>query len=511
MNQKKAGAILQYAQMALGIIVGMLYTPAMIRILGQSEYGLYNTVSSTISMLSVLSMGFNSSYIRYYARYKKDNRNDEINRLNGLFLMIFTVIGCVALVCGLFLTKNLNLVFAQGLTADEYRIARILMLLLTINLAISFPMGVFSHIISAHERFVFLKVLGLLKTVVSPLVTLPLLLAGYRSITMVSVTVVIALITDVLYLSYAIGKLHVRFAFRHIEKGLFRELFTYTSFIAVNMVVDQINWNVDKVLLGRFKGTGAVAIYSVGYTLEHYYGMFSTSISHVFTPQIHRIVNRTLKDIEKQRIMLTELFVRIGRVQFLVLGLIASGFVFFGKQFVLLWAGSEYAEAYVVAVLLMLPATIPMIQNTGIEVQRALNLHKFRSVAYSIMAVINLALSVELCQRYGPIGSAAGTTISLVLANGLIMNVYYHKKCNLDIILFWKNILSMISGLIVPALAGVLMMRWLPMNSVWAYLAGIAVYTCVYVVSMWKLGMNAYERQLFTGLAEKCIRRFRRG
>ena len=206
-NQIKAGAILSYVQMALSIIIGLIYTPVMIRLLGKSEYGLYNTVSSTISMLSILSLGFNSGYIRYYAKYKKNNDQESINKLNGLFIIIFSIIGVVALLCGLFLTFNLNLVFDEGLTTAEYEVARVLMLLLTINLATSFPFSVFSNIISANERFVFLKLLGMLKTVGGPLVTLPLLLMGYKSIAMVAVTLGISLVTDLVYFIYVKKKL----------------------------------------------------------------------------------------------------------------------------------------------------------------------------------------------------------------------------------------------------------------------------------------------------------------
>ena len=163
-NQIKAGMILSYVQMMAGIVVGLAYTPIMIRLLGQSEYGLYNTVYSTISMLSVLSLGFNSGYIRYYAKYKKQNDEQAIYKLNGLFVAIFSVIGAVAFVCGMTLSFRLDLVFDTGLTAEEYKIAKVLMQLLAVNLAVSFPMSVFSNIISAHERFVFLKALGICKT-----------------------------------------------------------------------------------------------------------------------------------------------------------------------------------------------------------------------------------------------------------------------------------------------------------------------------------------------------------
>ena len=78
----------------------------MIQVLGKSEYGLYNTVVSIVSMLSILSLGFNSCYIRYYSKYKQDNNTEAIYKLNGLFLIIFLVIGVVAFLCGLFLTFN---------------------------------------------------------------------------------------------------------------------------------------------------------------------------------------------------------------------------------------------------------------------------------------------------------------------------------------------------------------------------------------------------------------------
>ena len=110
-NQLKGGSLLSYVQMALNVLIGILYTPVMIRMLGKSEYGLYNTVSSVISMLALLSLGFNSGYIRYFAKYKKEGNEDGIRKLNGLFLIIFTIIGIVSLACGLFLSFRLEWVF----------------------------------------------------------------------------------------------------------------------------------------------------------------------------------------------------------------------------------------------------------------------------------------------------------------------------------------------------------------------------------------------------------------
>lgn len=506
-KQLKSGAILSYSQMFLGVIIGLLYTPVMIRLLGDSEYGLYNTVSSTISMLSVLSLGFNSSYIRYYAKYKKDNDDVSIYKLNGLFLIVFFIIGLIALVCGLFLTEHLNLVFNDGLTQEEYSIARVLMLLLTLNLAVSFPMSVFSNIISAHEKFIFLKALGILKTVVSPLVTIPLLLMGYKSIAMVSVTVGIAIFTDILYLIYVIGKLKQKFIFHSFEKGLFKSLFAYTAFIAINLIVDQINSNVDKLLLTRYKGTTVVAIYSAGYTIETYYQMFSTSISGVFTPRIHLIYNNRDIDEQTRNKKLTELFIKVGRIQFCILALIASGFVFFGKSFIHYWAGPGYTDAYFVALLLMIPITVPLIQNLGIEIQRAANKHQFRSFVYLGMAILNLVLTIFMCQKYGAVGAAVGTAISLLLANGLVMNIYYQKKLKINIILFWKNIARMSIALIIPIVFGIALVLLVDITSVWGLLVAIIAYALVYCASMWFIGLNDYEKGLILKPIKKIFKK----
>ena len=233
-NQLKYGAILSYAQMAISILVGLLYTPYMIRMLGKNEYGLYSTVSSTISMLSILNLGLNAGYIRYYAKYKTENDNESINRLNGLYLVIFSIIGLVAFVCGLGMSFNLDFIFSKGLTAEEYGIAKILAILTTFSLAVSFPTSVFSTIISAHEKFVVLKLLAMIRTAFTPAIMLPILYYGYKSVAMVTVTVVLSLLVDISYYAYCIKALNVKFSFNNFEKGILKSLFVYTFFIALN-------------------------------------------------------------------------------------------------------------------------------------------------------------------------------------------------------------------------------------------------------------------------------------
>ncbi|WP_455537611.1 lipopolysaccharide biosynthesis protein [Terrisporobacter sp.] len=491
-NELKIGVILSYFQLILGNIISIIYTPIMLRLLGQNEYGLYNLSSSTISYLGLLSFGFGSAYIRYYSKYKAKKDEESIRILNGTFLIIYSVIALITLLAGIILIKNIDVIFKNGLTQNEIYKSRILMLFMVFNLAISFPMSVFLSNITANEKFLFQKLVSSLNTVINPFVMLPILIMGYKSIGMVIATTVIGIINSGLNIWYCFNKIGIKFKFRKIDFSLIKEISIFSSYIFLNMIVDQINWNVDRFLLGTYKGTSAVAIYGIGSQFNTYYMNFSTAISNVFIPKINRIVSESDNSVE-----LTEIFTRVGRIQFIILSFILSGFIIFGKYFIEnIFAGSEYKMSYPVALLLMCPVTVPLIQNLGIEIQKAKNMHKFRSVLYFLIAIGNLFMSIPLCKYHGVIGCAIGTSITMILGNCILMNWYYHKKIGLDMLYFWKNIVNFIPGLIIPIISGVIMI-FIGINTIGRFLIMGIVYIVIFLISIYKISMNKYERQLF--------------
>lgn len=493
-RQIKIGAVLSYIQIIISIVVNLAYTPIMLKYLGKSEYGLYNTVASTISFLSILSLGFGSAYIRYYSKYKKNDDALSISRLNGLMTIIFSVIGFVGFICGLFLSFNLHIVFNNGLTVDEYITARSLMLILTINLTIHFPSIVLVQIITAHEKFIILKLLSVIQTVASPIVTIPLLMMGFKSIAVVCVTVGLSIGIYLIYIYYVFHVLKCKFIFHGFEHNLLREICSYTVFIAINSIIDQLNWNVDKVILGRYCGTIVVAEYSIGATLHNCFQHFSTSLNTLFTPQVHKLANQ-YQEGERETVF-TEVFIRVGRIQFAILSLLATGFVFFGKSFITIWAGSEYSNSFYVALLLILPTYLPLIENMGIEIQRAQNKHKFRSFVYLAIAIINVITTILICPLWGAIGAAMCTAGTMIVGEWIIMNIYYNRCCEIRILDFFASIAQMAVGLIIPVTIGILLNNYIHIDNVRVLIVSIIAYTLIYCLSMYTLGFNNNEKQM---------------
>lgn len=499
-NQLKAGVILTYLSTGLSALISLVYTPIMLGILGQSEYGVYTLVNSVVANFGILGFGFSQAYVRFYSRYKVKNDHIGIARLNGMFMTVFTVIAGIALLAGFGLVQNIEAIFKNGLSTSEIATAKILMCISVINIAFSFPASVLTSFITANEKYIFLKAVNTIKIVFSPLLNLPILLLGYGSIGMVLTTLVLNVFADVLNFIFSVNKLNMRFDFKKFDVSLLKEIWVFSFYIFLVIVTNQINWNVDKFLLGIFQGSVVVAIYGVAAQINSLYINMSVSVSNVFIPRINALVCS-----EKNNWKLSTLFTKIGRIQFFIQVLLLELYVFFGKYFISIWAGTEYHQAYAVGLVLLFSVTIECIQNAGNEMQRAKNLHKFRAIAYFLIAIGNILLSIPLCRKYGALGAAVGTAVSLIIGNGLIMNIYYHKKVGIDIISFWKSILSIFPALILPTAYGIIANQFFPLSSIYMFVLQAGLMAVIYCGSMWFFGMNKTEKQLITGPLSRII------
>ena len=490
-NQLKAGATLNYVLILLNALVGLLYTPYMLRAMGQNEYGLYSLVASVISYLTLLDLGMGNAIVRYTAKFRAEGKKKEQYEMFGMFLVLYIVIGVIAVVMGMGLYLNVDTLFGNTMTLEELDKARIMMLILTFNLAFTFPMSIFGSIITAYEQFVFPRLLSIIRIILNTIVMVLLLHMGYRAIAMVIVQTSFNVATLVLNYLYCKYRINIHIYFRHFKWGFLKEVSIYSFWILLNVVMDKVYWSTGQFVLGAVSGTIAVSVFAVGIHLESMYMQFSTAISSVFLPKVTAMVT---KDCGNER--LSSLFIRTGRLQFVVMCFILCGFVVFGRAFIHLWAGLEYTDAYIITVLFFSSLLIPLIQNLGITILQAKNQMKFRSLLYIVIAAIALLFEILLARKMGGIGCAIAISGALFLGQGLLMNIYYKKRQGLDIIGFWKEILKMSIIPFVISTAFIFAINKLEISS-WLHLfIGILVFTIIYVPLFWRFSMNDEERAL---------------
>lgn len=504
-SQIKSGAILSYLSLFINNFLGLVYTPFLLSKLGQSEYGLYSLVTQIIGYLTVLDLGFGNAIVVYTAKYRAKGEKEKEARLNGMFLVIFCIIGVIAALIGLVLYFNVDRLFGTTMTPGELGKAKIMMLILTFNLVVTFPFTVFSSIVTAYEKFVFAKVRTIIRNLLMPIIMIPLLLMGYKSIAMVVVVTALNMYILASNTIYCFRKLHIKVKFGKFDIKLLKEIFAYSFFIFLAVLVDKVNWSADQFVLGAVAGTVAVSLYSVAAQFNNIYLSFSNAINGLLLPKVSKMVAKNESDEE-----ISKLFTRTGRLQYLIMALIITGFILFGKQFIILWAGTEYIMSYYIACVLMVPVTIPLIQNVGISILQAKNLHKFRSVLYALIAIANIAISIPLAKTLGGIGSAIGTAGSLIIGNGIIINIYYHKKAKINILEFWKQIIKMTLPIVPLAVLAFIALKYIQLTN-WLTLGlGVVVYAGGYSVIAYLLIMNRYEKDLLLKPIKKIVNKFKK-
>ena len=82
-NELKVGSIITYINLIISTIIPLLYTPIMLRILGQEEYGLYSLSNSVISYLTLLNFGFGTAIIRFISKFRIECDHDKIEGVTG--------------------------------------------------------------------------------------------------------------------------------------------------------------------------------------------------------------------------------------------------------------------------------------------------------------------------------------------------------------------------------------------------------------------------------------------
>ncbi|MDD6164917.1 MAG: oligosaccharide flippase family protein [Bacteroidales bacterium] len=500
-NQIRAGAVLTYLTLFLNSVIGLIYTPFLTRMLGQGEYGLYSLVASVVGSLTILDFGFGNALIRYTARLRAERAEQKLKQMYGMFFVIFCGIALLSLIVGLILYFNIDTLFSRNMNSEELSKVRVMFLLLIFNLAFTFIMSVYRSIIVAYERFVFQKVINLIRIILNPLVMVVLLLFGYKAVSMVVVQTIFNVLTLCADYYYCKRKLNVSFVFGKFDFAFLKEVCLYSFWIFLNAIMDKVYWSMGQGVLGVYCGAKIVAVYGIAIQLQQMYMSFSTAISGVLLPKITSMV--TIKGNEKA---VSDLFIRTGRLQFIIMSFVVCGFVLFGKQFILLWVGEEYLQAYTICLLFFFPLLVPLIQNVGITILQARNMMRFRSVSYVIIALLAFVASLPLSKHYGALGCAASTCGALVLGQIIIMNVYYQRRVCLDIAAFWKEICKMSLAPLAVTILSYFVIRQLTLNSYTSLFVAITAFSLVYLSIFWFVSMNRYERDLLGGMIAKILK-----
>lgn len=498
MNERKIGILISYINILLQTIINFIYVPILLYYIGKSEYGLYQLIGSFIAYFSIMDFGLTNAVTRFYTKYKALNNKIDMENVLAISARCYVVITLILFTIGYICYLFIDDIFYSSMTYSEINSAKNIFLLLLLNIVITISTMIFRAIINAHEKFLFLKGIETIQLVLQPVLVIVILQEYPYAFSVALVQTILNIFLSMARCLYCFKYLKVRIKYHYWDKKLFKEFRKLALSVFAVTLIDQVFFKTNQIILGIINGTGAVAVYAIASLIYMNYMALSLAISGVYLPHITEMIAKR-EPMQK----ISNLFIQIGRWQYFLLAAVASGFIIFGKQFIFIWAGKGFEDAYWITLLIIIPFTIDLIQNIGLAVLQAQNKYDFRAKVYFSMGIFNLCLAIPLGFRYGGIGCAFATGLSMFIGNGLIMNWYYLKITKLDIVRFWKNIARISIGVVGVTVICYIINSFIDIDSISFFVIKLILFTIVYILVMYKFFMNVGEKEKIINLINR--------
>ena len=491
MSQLKKGAILSYVTILLTTIVGLILTPFIIKSLGDAEYGLYTLIGAFVSYISLLDFGLNNTIVRFVAKYRAQKDKIAEENFLAITMLIYAIISFVIIIIGIVLYYNLDTIFAESLTIGELDKAKIMFVILVFNLAITLPGGSFNAISNAYEHFVYPRKINIIRYILRSLLVVALLLYGGDAIGLVLVDTIMNILVVCFNARYVFKKLNVTIKLHFFKPPLILEIFSYSTWVFLFAVVQMLRWQTGQFVLGTTANTVVVAVFAIGVMLGSLYRSLASALSSLVLP----LATKMTVDNDDS-VSLNTVMVKYGRFVVAILFLFLAGFIGLGKEFVLLWVGKTYLDSWIIALLVMISSTIPLVQGFGNSVLEAKSEIKNKSILNLITTMLGVFFGYFLAQEYGGIGMISGI-VFLFLAYTFFVNIFFVKVFNFKVWFFFKNTFPyfLIVFAITILVAVFLNKFWVEIS--WIYLLlKVCIISLVYIMLTFFIALNKEEKKM---------------
>lgn len=495
----KYGSIISYITIGINIILGLCYTPWILKEVGSSDYGLY-TLASTLIALFLMDFGMGSAVTRFVSNFRASRDQESINSFVGMALKFYIVICSLIAVILIVVFLNIETIYSQ-LTPDEMSSFKVVFLITAFFVVICFPGNVFNGVLNAYEKYIAVKVADVLNKIVTVIVTIIVLTFHGGIFELVFVNGFFNLVTMIVKAAFVYSKTPVRVRINNSGEIKMGEIVSFSAWTTIQTLSNQMLFNLVPTILAMVANTFAITLYGFANVIEGYTYNITQAINGLFMPSVSRILVN-----EKDARKVLPLMVKVGRINQSVVSLLIIGVAVLGKEFVSLWVGDEYSDLYYCIMALIVPYFISASQQIGNTSIVVLNKVKFHALINLSTGVVNLIGSYFIAQYYGVIGVCCITGF-VFIARVVLLNIVY-VKLNIKVSKFFVECqIKMLPALVISFVLSIAFNRGMavlyPRQGWIAFGIKVVVISTLYFLTMWLLGWNKEEKELIKSFATK--------
>lgn len=486
-------------QWVLAAGVSFFMMPFLVHHLGDRWYGLWVLVASLSTNYYLLDLGLASAVGRFVAKGFAEKDPGAVNTVVNTSLAIYMLLGMAIMACAACVAFGLRFWVRDP---AELHAVRLVVLIVGLQIAITFPLKSFAGIVYSlvrHDLAVVSQVAG---QVASTTLIVVMISQGHGIVALAAANFVGQQIANLVYLLVARRLFPaLRLGAQFVTRPAARELLGYGGWSLLSLVANQLRFKTDAAVLAARLSPAAVTYYAVGQSLTEQLSTLLDRATNFMTPIF------TGYWVEGRHAELREKFLLLTRVN-LVLAAFGGGMVLLlGKAFIERWMGARFLVSYPVLVVLLAAMMLDFVGNHADNVFYALARHRTLAIINVLEAVSNLVLSLVLVRPLGLVGVALGTAIPLVVCRLAIIPLLVGRLLDIPPANYYRTVARIPAFTAVYLLAyGWLVQPWLHASYPSILIVGLSG-TPPYLAAVALLGFTREERASAASILAGWLRR----
>jgi O-antigen/teichoic acid export membrane protein len=497
-NLLARNSILNLFGQILPMLVGVLTIPYIIRGLGTDGYGILSIAWMTLGYFSIFDLGLSRATTKFVAEHLHPDKVDKVPELVWTSLTLLVVSGCVfgALV-GMFVPVAVTHFFRMP--ASFIGQARTSLFLLAASMPIILGNDALRGVLEAAQRFDLVNYVKVPASVCFYLLAAMAIVLGIGVPGIVCLLVLVRLISALAYLLLCFRVfpgLRTKIVF---SRAAIRPLATFGGWVMITNFAGPIFGYLERFLIASVLSVGFLTFYSAPFDLVSKAIIFPASIAPALFPYFSYHGGRNGDEV-------SDVTSRTVKYLLLVMTPITAVFVFFGREILQLWLGSQFAnQSTVVLQLLALSFFLNAFAFVPYTSVQALGRPELKAILDTVALPIYALYCWWLMRRMGINGAALAKLVSTIIDTGFLFAFAWKMKA--------FSIRDCVSGPLSRTLmtSGCLLFTVFLIESLHARLLVsvlllIICFAC-YVVTFWHVSVDREERETLRGLSQLLLAR----
>ena len=478
---------------AVGLIVGFFLMPFVVHRIGLTGFGIWMLVNSFVGYMGLLDLGLSPTLIKKSAELLAKDDISELNHTVStifiFYLLIGAIVGIVIFGLGFVLPNVFNV------PPEDINTFKVVLWIVGLQAGLSFPMAIWSGLTCGLQDFHFVNGIAIITNLLKAALTILLLISGFGLISLIWLGFGLSLVSWLAGMFWVRRRIpHLRIRASQFKWARIRGLARFSGIMFIGGIAGRILFESDRIIIGLFLPLASITIYEVGLRVCNYSRNVLYSTSSIMP-------TASYLDSKEEKARLRALYLTGTKYIFSSYLAVVVALLLFGKDLIHLWMGKGF-EASLPVMYALLIGSLFQSQNI-IAYYLLIGINKLRvfTKLMVLYPIVNIFLSVLFVLKWGLIGVALATTITLFLGETFFLfHILKIFEVRLSLLLKQCHIAAILS--LTPVLFGCLFM---PSLNSWATLAlSVIAFFFLWFVSFLAIGASGEERSHMRQKIARC-------